>query len=162
MGELDLFVGRLEPGYAAPDLQTEALFDEPMRIVARPDHALVRQRKPGWAELAREPWVVPPPWASSRIKLEQMFYRNRLDPPRDLIETASFMATVTFVRERPALGFVAQRVARYLEREGLAKALRVALPIELPPVGIITLRTRVRTPACEQLIDCLRRAARTD
>jgi DNA-binding transcriptional LysR family regulator len=161
VGELDLLVGRLEPGYAAPDLHTERLFDEPMRIIARPDHPLQRRRRPGWPDLAHEPWVVPPPWASSRVKLEQMFYRHRLDPPRDLIETASYMATVTFVRERPALGFVAQRVARHLEREGLAKALRVALPIELPPVGIITMRNRVRTPACEQLIQCLRRAAGT-
>ena len=36
LGELDLFVGRLEPGYAAPDLQTEALFEEPMVVVAAP------------------------------------------------------------------------------------------------------------------------------
>lgn len=161
VGELDLFVGRLEPGYAAPDLHTEALLDEPMSLIARPDHPLARQRKPpSWAELAREPWVVPPPWASSRVKLEQMFYRHRLDPPRDLVETASFLATLTFVRERPAIGFVARRVARHLERAGLARSLRVALPIELPPVGIITLRNRARTPACEQLIQCLRRAAK--
>jgi hypothetical protein len=32
--------------------------------------------------------------------------------------------------------------------------------LDLPPVGIITMRDRVRTPACEQLIDCLRRAAK--
>ena len=28
LGELDLFVGRLEPGYASPDLETEALYDD--------------------------------------------------------------------------------------------------------------------------------------
>ena len=38
VGELDLSVGRLEPGYASPDLLTEALYEEPMAIVARPDH----------------------------------------------------------------------------------------------------------------------------
>jgi DNA-binding transcriptional LysR family regulator len=35
-GELDLIVGRLEPGHAAPDLDTEPLYDEPMVLVARP------------------------------------------------------------------------------------------------------------------------------
>ena len=46
LGEVDLFVGRLEPGYAAPDLETEALYEEPMRIVARPDHPLAGRRRP--------------------------------------------------------------------------------------------------------------------
>jgi len=159
LGELDLFVGRLEPGYAAPDLATEALFAEPMRIIARPDHALVGRGAPPWAALAAQPWVVTPPWASSRPKLNQMFYKHKLDPPADVIESASFLVTLTFVRERHALGFVADSVARHLEREGLAKPLNIKLPMELPPVGIITMRERMRTPACEQLIDCLRTVA---
>jgi DNA-binding transcriptional LysR family regulator len=161
VGELDLFVGRLEPGYAAPDLVTEALYDEAMAIVARPDHGLAAARKPGWAELAQQPWVMPPPWASSRIKLNQMFYKHGLVPPANIVETASFLVTLSFLRDHGALAFVAQSVARHLEREGLAKALRVKVDIELPPVGLITLRQRLRTPACEQLMDCLRRAART-
>jgi DNA-binding transcriptional LysR family regulator len=158
-GELDLFVGRLEPGYAAPDLQTEPLYDEPMRIVARPGHPLAALARPGWRHLAGQPWVMPPPWASSRVKLEQLFYRHRLDPPRDVVETTSFLATVTFVHERGALAFVASGVARQLEAEGLACTLRIAVPMELPPVGMITMRQWLRTPACALLMDCLRQAA---
>lgn len=161
MGELDLFVGRLEPGYAAPDLETEALYDEPMCLVARPDHPLARARRPTWAQLAAEPWVVPPAWASSRVKLEQLFFRHQLQPPTDLIESASYLMTVAFVRQRPALGFVAASVGRHLEREGLAKRLALEVPIELPPVGLITLRGRLRTPAAERLIGCLREVAAT-
>lgn len=158
VGELDLFVGRLEPGYAAPDLETEPLYDEPMRVISRPDHDLARKAKPTWAELADLPWVVPPAWASSRIKLNQMFYKHGLNPPADLIESASFLVTLTFVRERAAIAFVARSVARFLAREGLVKVLRLPVPIELPSVGIITMRGRQRTPACAQLIDCLREA----
>lgn len=161
LGELDLFVGRLEPGYAAPDLETEALYDEPMAIVARPDHPLVRAQRPSWAELAKEAWVMPPPWASSRIKLNQMFYKHGVNPPVDLIESASYLVTVGFVRQRPGLGFVARGVARHLEHEGLARTLKIRIPIELPPVGLITMRGRTRTPATELLMDCLRKAAKT-
>jgi DNA-binding transcriptional LysR family regulator len=163
VGELDLIVGRLEPGYASPDLVTEALYDEPMTIVAHPEHALLkggrRRKKPGWAELQTVPWVVPPPWASSRIKLDQMFYKHRLTPPVDLIETASFLATLTFVRERQALGFLARSVARHFEREGQLKCLDIQVPIELPPVGMITMRERLRTPATEQVMGALREVA---
>lgn len=159
VGELDLIVGRLEPGYSAPDLQTEALYDETMRIIVRPDDALARLRRPGWADLAGCAWVVPPPWASSRIKLHQMFYKHQLDPPADLIESASFLVTLAFLRQRPAVAFVADNVARYLEQERLARALPIQVPIELPPVGIFTLRGRRLTPAAEQLIACLRQVA---
>jgi len=160
VGELDLLVGRLEPGYAAPDLETEALYDETMCLVARPDHPMAKKARPSWDELAGLPWVVPPPWASSRVKLNQVFYQHGLNPPVDLIETASFLVTLSFVRQRPAIGFVARAVARYLEKEGLAKTLGVKLPIELPPVGIITMRGRSRTPATAQLIEALRKAAK--
>jgi DNA-binding transcriptional LysR family regulator len=160
VGELDLLVGRLEPGYASPDLETEALYDEPMALIGRPDHPMAKKARPRWDELAALPWVVPPPWASSRIKLNQIFYQHGLNPPVDLIESASFLVTLTFVRQRPAIGFVARAVARHLEREGLAKVLGVKVGIELPPVGILTFKGRSRTPASAQLIDCLRRAAK--
>ena len=160
-GELDLCVGRLEPSYAAPDLETEALYNETMSIIARPDHPLARKPKPTWSDLAPLPWVVPPPWASSRIKLNQMFYKHRLNPPTDVIESASFLVTLTFVRQRPAIGFVARSVALHLEREKLARTLAIKVPIELPPVGIIAMRGRMRTPATQQMIECLRRAAKS-
>jgi DNA-binding transcriptional LysR family regulator len=159
VGELDLIVGRLEPGYSSPDLSTEALYAERMCIVVHGSHPLARRAAPPtWAELAGLPWVMPPPWASSRIKLHQQFYKHKLTPPANIVETASFLATLCFVRELPAVGFVAEAVARAFEQEGL-KALPLPVPIELPPVGIIELRGRYRTPTAAQLIDCLREAA---
>jgi len=159
-GELDLFVGRLEPGYASPELETEALYEEPMCIAAPAGHPLTRRTKLSWSDLATEPWVFPPPWASSRVKLNQMFYKHRLSPPADLIETASFLMTLTFMQQRSALGFLARTVAQHYERQGLLKTLPIKVPIELPAVGIITIRGRKPAPASEQLIECLRQVAK--
>src|SRR3546814_10068644 len=53
-GELDFFVGRLEPGYAAPDLATEILYEEPMAAVAAASSAIARTRSPTWADLDRK------------------------------------------------------------------------------------------------------------
>jgi DNA-binding transcriptional LysR family regulator len=160
LGELDVFVGRLEPGYAAHDLDTEALYEEPMAIVVRPDHPLARKRTLTWRDLDGFPCVMPPPHASLRVKLDKVFVGNGLRPPGDLIETASFLALLTFVRQRAAIGFMAQSVARRFAREGLVKALPLKVPVDLPPVGLITLRGRRHTPSSERLVDCLRRAAR--
>lgn len=162
LGELDLFVGRLEPGYAAPDLETEALYDEPMVVVLPPGHALLRVRKPAWAALAELPWVVPPPWASLRTKLDQTFYRHGLHPPTDVVETASFLGQVTFLRSRGAAALMARSVARSVEADGLGVVLKkLPVPIELPPVGVITLRGRRMTPGAAQLVEALRQAARS-
>ena len=67
--------------------------------------------------------------------------------------------TLTFLRQRGAAAFVADNVARYLAREGLAKALPIDVPIELPPVGLLTLRNRRATPAAEQFMACCREVA---
>jgi DNA-binding transcriptional LysR family regulator len=161
VGELDFIVGRLEPGYAAPDLETEVLYKEPMCVVVSSDHPLAAKRSaPGWTDLAALPWVVPPAWAASRIKLHQMFYKHRLDPPGDVIESASYLVTVSFLRQRGCVAFVAADVARSLEGEKLAVTLKLDVPIELPPVGVLQLRSALRTPAVEQLLTELREAAR--
>jgi DNA-binding transcriptional LysR family regulator len=147
LGELDLFVGRLEPGYAAPDLVTEALFNEPMVPVVAFGHPLADKAKPTWDDLARMPCVLPPPWASLRVKLEQQFHKHGLQPPTDLIETASFLAQLTFIQRRGAAGFMARSVARYFE------------DVEVPAIGVITMRGRPQPTTTTQLLHCLRQAA---
>lgn len=160
LGELDLFVGRLEPGYASPDLVTEALYNEPMVAVAAPGHPLASKAKPTWADLAAGPCVLPPPWASLRVKLEQQFLRHGLQPPTDLIETASYLALATFLAQRGAVGFMARSVARHFESGGSVRVLKLDVPVDLPPVGLITLRGRQQTTTTAQLMECLRAAAR--
>lgn len=159
LGELDLFVGRLEPGYAAPDLETEPLFNEPMVLVVKPDHALAHKVAPDWNDIATMPCVLPPPWASLRVKIEQTFYRYGLHPPVDIIETSSFLALSTFVKERDAAGFLARSVGLHFQKEGLFKVLPMDVPIELPPIGLITARGRRLTSSSQQLMDCLRTVA---
>ena len=88
-----------------------------------------------------------------------MFYKHKLHPPSDVVETASFLTTLIFVRERRAVGFLARGVAQHYEREQLLRVLPVKVPIELPPVGLITLASSIRTPSTEQFIKCLRQDA---
>lgn len=159
MGELDLIVGRLEPGYAAPDLHTEALCQEPMCLICAPDHPLSQDKRVGWARLQQERWVMPPPWATSRTKLHQLFYKNRLNPPTDCVESASFLVTLSQVTELGAIGFVADNVGRKLQSQGLAHVLPVALPMELPPLGLIRLQGRALSPTAERLAQAVREIA---
>lgn len=153
LGELDVFVGRLEPGYAAPDLITQPLYEEAMVAIGPPKGML--PRKLDWAQLSTRACVMPPPWASLRIKLEQQFHRRGLMPPADLIETSSYLATLTFVRERGAVGFVAERAAQRFARQGLCRILPLDLALDLPPVGIIRLREARQSAGLTHFLHCL-------
>lgn len=156
LGELDLFVGRLEPGYASPDLETEALYEDPMAAVVHPGHPLTRKRQVRWADIAVQPCVMPPPWASLRVKLEQQFYAHDLHPPEDIIESASFLSQLTFMHQRGAVAFMARTVARYHEQQGMLAVLTLPVQVVLPPVGLITLRGQRMTPATGLLVESLR------
>ena len=159
LSELDVIVGRLEPAYAAPDLVTEPLYDEPMVAIVAADHPLARKKRPGWADLARGPLVLPPPWASLRVKIEQAFFRHGFEPPVDRVESSSYLAVTTFVAKRQAVGFVARTVGRQLEAEGRFRVLAMPVEVDLPPVGLITLRDRRLAPGATQLMACLRAEA---
>jgi DNA-binding transcriptional LysR family regulator len=159
LSELDLIVGRLEPAYAAPDLVTEPLYDEPMVAIVAAGHPLAGKARPGWADLARNPLVLPPPWASLRVKIEQAFFRHGFEPPVDLMESSSYLAVTTFVAQRQAVGFVARTVGRQLEAEGRFRVLAMPVEVDLPPVGLITLRDRRLAPGATQLMACLRAEA---
>ena len=98
-------------------------------------------------------------WASLRVKLEQQFHRHGLQPPVDVIETASFLAQATFVRERAAVAFMARSVARHFQQLGLVQVLKLDVPVDLPPVGLITVRARPLTAVTQQLVKELRLGA---
>ena len=159
MSELDLIVGRLEPGYAAPDLLTEALCQEPMCLICAPQHPLAGIKRVGWAQLREERWVMPPPWATSRTKLHQLFYKNRLQPPADCIESASLLVTLSMVQNLGAVGFVARNVALNLQATGQVHLLPVRIPMELPPIGCIRLQGQIANPALTSLLEALRKTA---
>lgn len=159
LGELDLFVGRLEPGYASPDLETESLYDDPMVAVVHPGHVLASRRKVQWADIATQPCVLPPPWASLRVKLEQQFFAHGLQPPADIVESASFLSQITFLQQRGAVAFMARTVARHFAGQGMVAVLKLPVAVELPPVGLITLRGQRMTPVTALLVGCLREVA---
>lgn len=159
-GELDLIVGRLEPGYAAPDLETEALYNEPMSLICAPNHEVLKEKIIDWSLLSQQAWVVTPSWAASRTKLNQIFYKHNLHPPENIIESASFLNILMSLQTCSAIGFMAHQVAQHFEQQGLISIIPIELEIDLPPIGIITLDDREKTPTTLKLIEQLRMVKR--
>jgi DNA-binding transcriptional LysR family regulator len=156
IGEIDLFVGRLEPGYASPDLQTEPLYNEKMKVVVKKGHELTRTKNIKWNDLRNLRFVTPPSWASMKVKLEQQFFKHGLQPPSDIIETASFLGQITFVCEQNSAALMAQSVAEHFAQRELIEILDIEVPVDVPPVGLITLRGRNPTPITQRLAEIMR------
>ena len=76
-----------------------------------------------------------------------------------MIERRPFWRLLTFVAQRNAVAFMARSVGRHFEREGLVKVLPLTIGVELPPIGMMTMRGRTLAPAAQQLMACLRAAA---
>lgn len=96
-GTLDLGVVTL-PLAPAPQLETEALWDDPLVVMAAPDHPLAHLADPGPADLARQAAILPETGTYTHTLIAQAFARHGLTLQARLqtnyMETIRMMVTV--------------------------------------------------------------------
>src|SRR5262249_12289781 len=120
-----------------------------------------RRRRIAFAELLKEPWVLPPPGSEIASIAREAFRAYGVDYPRTTVITdspharMSLLTTGRFVTILPAsaLNFSAMRWE--------TKALPVPLPMARAPTGIVTLKTRALSPVAQFFIDCAREIAKS-
>lgn len=158
-GELDLVVGRVSHEVQTEGLKFEALYDEPMCVVARAGHPLRRHRTLKLASLAQEQWILPTPDSVYRRRLNDSFRQAGSEPPRRIVESLSILTNTLLVQETDMLAVMPGRVAAHYAKLGEIRILPVKPPALSGPVGVITLIGRPLTPAAMDLIQALREAA---
>jgi len=158
-GELDLVVGRVASDVASAGLKFEALYDEPMCVVARVGHPLGRKRGLKLAALAQEQWILPTPDAVYRRRLDEAFIEAGAAPPRRIIESLSILTNTMLVQHTDMLAVMPGRVAEHYVDLGEILILSVKPPPLSGPVGVITLNGRPLTPAATDLVQALRETA---
>jgi DNA-binding transcriptional LysR family regulator len=150
---LDLLVGRLAKGVMDDDIQSERLFDDDLLVVAGLQHRLSNRRKIELSELAGEQWILSPQNNLLMPLVEQAFRSKGLATPRPSVTTVSIhvrsqlLSTGRFVGIMPGSGFA--HSAGHWE----LKALPVELGVEMPPVGVLTLKNRTISPAAALFIE---------
>ncbi|RQO77413.1 LysR family transcriptional regulator, partial [Acidovorax sp. FJL06] len=55
---------------------------------------------------------------------------------------------------------MARTVAQHFAGQGMVAVLKLPVAVELPPVGLITLRGQRMTPVTALLVECLRQVAK--
>lgn len=144
--EIDLFVARLAPIAADPELALRPLFEDSICVLASRAHPLAARKRVSWDDIANERWVVPPSSALSFDHVQRTLHKGGLTMPRHVVQSMAASVALGMVLQGNFLCF-----GTYLFHEfsGL-KPLLTILKIELPKVqvafGAVTLEGRDLNP----------------
>jgi DNA-binding transcriptional LysR family regulator len=159
--KLDILIARLFAQHDKSDLRYEVLTDEPISLVARPDHPLLQAKNLSLPELADSGWIVPPAGSVLRHRFELMFQEVGLRAPVNLIETGALLFTSKMLQKSDMLSVLATDVAHYYAEHGLMSILPIDLPCQMEAFGIITRRDRLLSPAAEVMLRAIRTTAQS-
>ena len=154
-GNIDLYVGPLDPATKARQLTIEPLFENYRLIVARKGHPLARART--LEELADARWVRPT--LSTHIveaDFEEMFARAGLPRPKIVIKARSALITVLSVANSDLLTVIPRQWIDLPLFVGAIEPLALP-PLTSAPIAIVRRKDMPLTPIAEYLCDMVRR-----
>jgi DNA-binding transcriptional LysR family regulator len=151
-GELDIVLGRLPDGFRSGNLSIEPLEAEPMSVVGRPGHPLLRKRKLALGDLLKCRWVLHPDGSPMRRRIDQAFRSAGIVAVPDILETASILATTSLLTKTDALSVVPEHVARHYAGFGMLAILPVTLPIAMDKLGLVTRNDRSHSAALSAFV----------
>ena len=135
--------------------------DEPISLVVRPGHPLLKAKNLGLSELTESGWIVTPAGSVLRHRFELMFQEIGLRAPVNLIETGALLFTTKMLQMSDMLSVLATDVARYYAEHGLMSIVPMDLPCQMEAFGIITKRDRLLSPAAQVMLRAIRNSAHT-
>jgi len=145
---------------ADEQLDFESLFVDSYVVAAGARSPWVRRRRIELAELANEPWVLPPPGGVIGSVVMEAFRARGLDYPRAAVVSVgpevrmSLLATGRFLSIFPASAL------RIPARRPEIKVLPIELPEPRVPSGIVTLKNRTLSPVARLFIEHAREVAK--
>lgn len=157
--ELDVVLARLTQETRHASFVSEALYEEGVSLVVQPAHPLLKKRKLTMADLAGQEWILPPDVAPMRQELDGAFDAEGLPRPRARLETTSLLMIETSLGQTQMIGIMPRSVAKHYEAQGRLRTLKLDLPIDMPPVGLVQLAEEARAPLMDAFVHLVRSAA---
>ncbi|AVW91089.1 LysR family transcriptional regulator [Celeribacter baekdonensis] len=158
-GDLDVIIGALRMPAPIEDVMQEALFNDELAFVARPDHPLVGTA-PALESLTDRQWVVPRPGSPSRGQFDAYFADRGIAPPASLIECGSILFMREMLSAGPFIGCISGAQAEAEIAKGLIARINVTGAWPGRAIGLTTRRNWEPTKSQALLLDLLRQAAK--
>lgn len=157
---LDLLILRKFGPFADSRLSFEVLYDNPYFVAAGQKNRWTRPRQVKVADLVDELWVLPPAGSRFGSLARDIFSVKGLPHPRAAVIAYGLEMTINLLGTGRYLGLLPESVLRFPAKHAFIRKLPIELPITSGPIGIVTLKNRVLSPAAQLVIDCAREIAR--
>jgi DNA-binding transcriptional LysR family regulator len=159
--DVEFLIGRIPTPLHEEDVAADALFDEPMLVVAGAISRWARRRRIELAELADEPWCLSPLGSLPRTLQDEVFHAHGMQVPPAQIITLSIQLYTTMLETSRWLGLMPGSVIRVGPHRPSLKVLAIKVRAQPHPVGIMTLKNRMLSPLAERFIYCAKKLAIT-
>ncbi|WP_333676989.1 LysR family transcriptional regulator [Dyella sp.] len=156
---VDFLVARLFPQHDKSQLHYQALAEEEVCAIVRPQHPVLALPKVELRHLAQADWIVPPVGSVLRHRFELMFQSAGLEPPRQVIGTAALMFLAKILLETDYMAVVPTDVARHYAQFGMVAVVPYALSCRMDSFGIITRRDWLLSPAAHTVLEAVKASA---
>ena len=124
------------------DLESDALFDEPLFVIAGLNNPLSRRRKVDLRDLLGEPWAMPQLDNVASALIADGFRAAGMAPPTPQVVSDSTAVRTRLVEMGRFLTFLPGSTLHFGASWLRVKILPVKLAMKAPPTEIITLRNR--------------------
>lgn len=155
-GQLDVVIGRLDNYQPRKNLRSEMLYNEPLRIVARPDHPLTAKHNLQWDDLYDYEWIVWPRGTPIRSKLDNAIVMAGRKPPPYRIESSSQMGNLWILQNSDMLSVGSARIVRSFTEVGLMVPLDIHIDGAEGPVGMVWRDDHAPDAYFQDLLACFR------
>lgn len=157
-GEIDFWVGPLDPASVSSSCVIEELFVNSRRVVCRKGHPLAGARS--LHDLVNARWIRPTlSTRTTEADFEAMFDRIGLPPPQIVMHSRSSLITVLTVANTDLLTILPEQWVNFTPMASLFQALDLPDVTPAAPMCIVRRNGLPLTPVAQYLSDQLRKAA---
>jgi DNA-binding transcriptional LysR family regulator len=158
--DIDLMIGRLPGPTPAPDTAVQVLLHESAVVVAGLGNPWARRRKIHLSELINERWCLPPRESFPGGWIANAFQACGLAMPRANVTVYSIQMQNALLSTGRFLSFLPATMLHFSAKRLSLKVLPVEMPVQMWPIGIVTLKGRTPNPALRLLIECAQEVAK--
>jgi DNA-binding transcriptional LysR family regulator len=153
---IDLLLGRIPANFAEHDLEADVLFNDQVVVVAGEQSRWARARRLTLADLVNAPWILPPADTLPGSLAADLFRAAGLDMPFAPVTTLSIHLCCQLTASGRFVTTLPTSILRFNGKTLALKVLPIRLPIQLRPVGVVTLKNRTPNPVARLFVQCVR------
>ncbi|QPF82121.1 LysR family transcriptional regulator [Bradyrhizobium genosp. L] len=154
--EFDFVIARIPAGVDPGQFDYHEIGAEEAALLVRAEHPLACRDSVDLAEMIDLQWICQPRESFLRQALERLFYSRGVTPPRRVINTESFFASIGIAAGIDAIVPVPMLVFDLVDPQRF-KRLRIKDQLMLESYGLMKLRKRKLSPAAMLVFDAMLR-----